>query len=62
MKPAVNGQKVAGGRIVHTVPNVFSANEGADVGVDEATPVTDAYKEGDNRFTGKIHKVTVEVK
>ena len=45
MKPAVNGQKVAGGRIVHTVPNVFSANEGADVGVDEATPVTDAYKE-----------------
>jgi hypothetical protein len=32
------------------------------VGVDEATPVTDAYQEGDNRFTGKVHKVTVEVK
>jgi hypothetical protein len=30
--------------------------------VDEGTPVTDAYKEGDNRFTGTIHRVTVEVK
>jgi hypothetical protein len=30
--------------------------------VDEATNVTDAYNEGDNRVTGKISKVTVEVK
>ena len=59
---SVNGQKVAEGRIEHTVPLLFSGDEGADVGVDEATPVTDAYKEGDNRFTGRIHKVTVEVK
>jgi hypothetical protein len=29
---------------------------------DEATNVTEDYKEGDNRFTGKIDKVTVEVK
>jgi hypothetical protein len=54
----VNGQKVAEGRIA----NLFSADEGADVGVDEGTPVTNAYKERDNRFTGKVHKVTVEVK
>ncbi|HZY30041.1 MAG TPA: arylsulfatase, partial [Candidatus Methylomirabilis sp.] len=59
---SVNGQKVAEGRIAHTVPFVFSGDEGTDVGVDEATNVTDAYKEGDNRFTGKIHKVAVEVK
>ena len=52
----------AAGRIEHTVPLVFSGDEGADVGVDEATNVTDAYKERDNRFTGKIHKVTIEVK
>jgi arylsulfatase len=32
------------------------------VGVDEATPVTEDYKEGDNAFTGKINKVTVELK
>ena len=59
---SVNGQKVAEGRIEHTVPLAYSGDEGADVGVDEATNVTDAYKEGDNRFTGKIHEVTVEVK
>jgi hypothetical protein len=58
---SVNGRKVAEGRIEHTVPLAFSGDEGADVGVDEATNVTDAYKKGDNRFTGKIHRVTVEL-
>jgi arylsulfatase len=59
---SVNGKRAAEGRIAHTVPFVFSGDEGADVGVDEATNVTDAYKEGDNRFTGRIHKITIEVK
>jgi hypothetical protein len=31
------------------------------VGSDDAMPVTEDYKRGDNEFTGKIHKVTVEV-
>ena len=59
---SVNGQKVAEGRIEHTNAGMFSADDGADVGVDEGTPVTEDYKEHDNRFTGKIDKVTVEVK
>ncbi len=58
----VNGKKVAEGRIDHTQPFIFSADEGADVGMDAGTPVTDDYKERDNKFTGKIHKVTVELK
>ncbi len=58
----VNGAKVAEGRIEHTNAFVFSADETADVGVDEATPVTEDYKERENKFTGKIHKVTVELK
>lgn len=58
----VNGQKVAEGRIEHTQCCVFSADEGADVGTDDGTPVTEDYKEGDNRFTGKIHKVTIDLK
>jgi hypothetical protein len=37
---------------------MFSADETADVGVAEATPVTEDYEE----LTGKIEKVTVEVK
>ncbi len=41
---------------------MFSADEGADVGVDEGTPVTEDYKAGDNQFTGRIYKVTIDVK
>ena len=57
----VNGQKVAEGQIGNTTPFLFSADETADVGVDEATPVTEDYAEGDNEFTGTIEKVTVEL-
>lgn len=56
----VNDQKVAESRIDHTTANVFSLDEGADVGIDEDTPVTEDYKVGGNKFTGKIVKVTVE--
>ena len=58
----VNGEKVASGRIDRTQPAIFSADETAGVGVDDATPVTADYKERDNAFTGKILKVTVAVK
>lgn len=58
----VNGKKVAEGRIDRTQAFVFSADEGADVGRDAGTPVTDDYRERDNAFTGKIHRVTVELK
>jgi len=59
---SVNGKKVAEGRIEKTVPFLFSADETADVGLDNATPVTQEYKKRDNQFTGKIAKVTVELK
>ena len=58
----VNGDKVAEGRIEKTTPFIFSADETADVGQDDATPVTQDYKERDNKFTGKIHKVTIDLK
>jgi arylsulfatase A-like enzyme len=58
----VNGEKVAEGRIDRTQANLFSADEGADVGLDGETPVTNDYKERDNKFTGKIGKVTVDLK
>ena len=53
---------MAQGRIDKTNPIMFSADEGADVGVDEGTPVTEDYKAGNNTFTGKIHHVTIDVK
>jgi arylsulfatase len=58
----VNGEKVASGRVDRTQPAIFSADETAGVGMDDATPVTADYKERDNAFTGKILKVTVAVK
>ena len=58
---SINGKLLAEGQIEKTVPNVFSADETADVGVDDATTVTDDYNARDNEFTGKIEKVTVEL-
>jgi len=58
----VNGRKVGEGRVEHTNASVFSSDDGADVGVDEGTPVTEDYKERDNAFTGRIGKITVEGK
>jgi arylsulfatase len=57
----VNGKKVAAGRIDRTQCCAFSADEGADVGADEGTPVTEAYKVP-FKFTGKIAKVTIDLK
>lgn len=59
----INDQKVGEGRIDHTQPAIFSADETADVGIDLATPVVERIgSESKSKFTGKIPKVTVELK
>jgi len=58
----VDGKKVAEGHIPKTQPFAFSADEGVDVGVDGETAVSDDYKPADSRFTGRIVKVTIDVK
>jgi arylsulfatase A-like enzyme len=58
---SVNGKNVATGRIDQTQCCMFSADEGADVGADEGTPVTEAYQVP-FKFTGKIDSVTIELK
>ena len=59
----VNGVKVAEGRIEITEAIVFSADEGADVGEDGETPVTEEYGiPAPYSFTGKIEKVTIDLK
>jgi arylsulfatase len=58
----VNGKSVATGRVEKTQPNVFSADETADVGIDNQTPVAQGIGVGpETRFTGTIDKVTLEV-
>jgi hypothetical protein len=59
----VDGEKVAEGRVERTEPAVFSADETADVGVDDATQVAEELfgdREG-SEFTGHVDKVTVSI-
>jgi arylsulfatase len=59
---SVGGAQVAEARVARTMPFAYSGDEGVDVGTDNETPVTEAYKEGNNKFTGRIRQVVVEVK
>ena len=60
---SVNGKVVATGRVEKTQPNIFSADETADVGIDNQTPVAEGVGTGaETRFTGKINKITLEVR
>jgi hypothetical protein len=40
---------------------IFSADETADLGADTASPVSDDYPAGDNRFTGTIAWVQIDI-
>jgi arylsulfatase len=59
---SVDGGPAAEARVPRTMPFAYSADEGVDVGTDNETPVTEEYKERSNKFTGRIHTVTVELK
>ncbi len=58
----VNGTVVAEAQVPKTQPFMFSADEGVDVGLDAETNVSPDYKQGNNAFTGRIVRVTVEQK
>merc|ERR1739836_311709 len=59
----VDGNQVAQGRVNKTVPAVYSADETADVGKDEATQVADkVFKNAkDSEFTGYVNQVTISI-
>ena len=56
-----NGKKVGEGKLPRTVPNQFSIGEGLDVGTDLGSAVDFTYKLPFT-FTGKIEKVTFDLK
>jgi Sulfatase len=59
----VDGEKAGEGRIGVTQPGLFSADETADIGIDLGTPVVEAIgAEAKSKFTGRIPKLTVQVK
>ena len=59
----IDNKKVGVGRIEKTQANIFSADEGVDVGQDGETPVVEDYGIAyPYRFTGQIRKVHVALK
>ena len=58
---SANGKQIAEGRLEKTIPIQFSLGEGLDVGCDVGSPIDFTY-EMPFVFTGKIDKVTIELK
>ena len=59
----IDGEQVGEGRVDKTQPAVFSADETADVGKDDATQVADlVFKDvKDSEFTGYVNEVTISI-
>jgi arylsulfatase A-like enzyme len=56
----VDGDKIGDGRVEHTVPMMFSADETTDLARDSATPVSDDHGY-DNAFTGRVRWVQIDI-
>lgn len=56
-----NGQKVGEGKLPKTIPLQFSLGEGVDVGLDTGSAIDSTYQLP-FEFTGKIEKVTIDLK
>lgn len=56
-----NGNKIAEGQVPKTIPATISIQEGLDIGEDVGSPVDFSYKPP-FKFTGKIEKVTFDLK
>ncbi|AGA27070.1 arylsulfatase [Singulisphaera acidiphila] len=58
---SVDGKTVGQGRIERTIPVRLTLDEGLDIGLDTGTPVNLSY-DVPFKFTGKIQKVTIDLK
>ena len=56
-----DGQPVGTGRVEHTQPMIFSADETTDIGYESGTTVTPDYTAHTSRFTGKLKWVQLDV-
>jgi hypothetical protein len=57
----VDGKQIATGHVPKTQPFSFSADEGADVGIDNETAVSSDYEPASSEFAGEIESVTIAV-
>ena len=58
---SANGRKIGEGRVDKTTPFAYGLAEGQDIGEDTGTPIDFSYTPP-FKFTGKLGKVTVELK
>ena len=57
----VDGQKVGAGHVEATLANVFSADDGCDVGADTGSPVSPDYPPAHNAFNGRVKGVQLAI-
>ena len=58
----INGKAAGSAKVEKTEFAIFSADETAGVGLDAETPVSEDYTRSTSEFTGKIDKVTINLK
>jgi arylsulfatase len=56
-----DGNAVGTGRVEHTQPMIFSADETTDIGYESGTTVSPDYTAHESRFTGKLNWVQLDV-
>jgi arylsulfatase len=56
-----DGVEVGAGRVEHTQPMIFSADETTDIGYESGTTVSPDYDAHASRFTGKINWVQIDL-
>ena len=57
----VDGEKVGEGKIEATLSNIYSADDGLDVGEDSGAPVSPDYGPVGNHFNGNIKGVQLSI-
>jgi len=57
----VDGKKVGEGEVPMTLPMVFSADDGCDVGLDSGSPVSPEYGSRGNEFNGDVRGVEIAI-
>jgi arylsulfatase len=57
----VDGKPVGRGRVEQTVPMAFSGDETCDVGKEAGSPVSPDYGTHDNRFSGEVNWVQIDL-
>ena len=57
----IDGKKVGAGKVAATAAMIFSADDGCDVGVDTAAPVSPDYGPRGNEFNGRVKGVQIAI-